>query len=425
MISDFFYPQAGGIELHVYHLSQKLIDLGHSVVVLTHAYNDRTGIRYLTNGLKVYYIPFWVVYRQSAFPTVFSAFPILRNIFIREQIDIVHGHGSFSTLSLEAIFHATTMGTKTVFTDHSLFGFANVGSILGNKTLTFSLLDVGHVITVSHTCKENTVLRAKLDAGKVSVIPNAVVWEDFTPARRRKNKPLTIVVISRLFPNKGIDLLTAITPRICSLCEDIRFLIAGEGPKFIDLEQMREFYQLQDRVELIGSVKHEQVRDVMVQGDIYLHPSLTEAFGTVLVEAASCGLLVVTTDVGGIPEVLPSHMTVFAKPEEDSLVKAVLKGIDLIKSGQLDTFSFHQEVQQMYDWKDIARRTEIVYQSLTKPNTDVLDRLTNHYSKGEWAGKLFVLCVVVDIFLHAFLDFWFPRDKIDLARKWPKKLPRH
>jgi phosphatidylinositol N-acetylglucosaminyltransferase subunit A len=55
----------------------------------------------------------------------------------------------------------------------------------------------------------------------------------------------------------------------------------------------------------------------MIRGDIYLHPSLTEAFGTVIVEAASCGLYVVATAVGGVPEVLPPHMTVFAKPEED------------------------------------------------------------------------------------------------------------
>jgi len=57
----------------------------------------------------------------------------------------------------------------------------------------------------------------------------------------------------------------------------------------------------------------------MIRGDIYLHPSLTEAFGTVIVEAASCGLYVVATAVGGVPEVLPPHMTIFAKPEEDGL----------------------------------------------------------------------------------------------------------
>ena len=49
------------------------------------------------------------------------------------------------------MFHARTMGLKTVFTDHSLFGFADASSILTNKVLKFSLADVSHVICVSHT----------------------------------------------------------------------------------------------------------------------------------------------------------------------------------------------------------------------------------------------------------------------------------
>ena len=51
----------------------------------------------------------------------------------------------------EAIMHANTIGLKTVFTDHSLFGFADVSSILTNKLLEFTLTDVDHVICVSNT----------------------------------------------------------------------------------------------------------------------------------------------------------------------------------------------------------------------------------------------------------------------------------
>jgi phosphatidylinositol glycan class A protein len=130
---------------------QKLIDRGHKVIVITHAYAGRTGVRYLTNGLKVYYVPFLVIYRETTFPTVFSFFPIFRNIVIRERIEIVHGHASLSSLCNEAILHARTMGLRTVFTDHSLFGFADAGSILTNKLLKFTLSDVDHAICVSHT----------------------------------------------------------------------------------------------------------------------------------------------------------------------------------------------------------------------------------------------------------------------------------
>lgn len=55
MVSDFFYPNMGGVEEHIFNLSQCLIGRGHKVVILTHSYGDRVGIRYMTNGLKVIY----------------------------------------------------------------------------------------------------------------------------------------------------------------------------------------------------------------------------------------------------------------------------------------------------------------------------------------------------------------------------------
>lgn len=466
MVSDFFYPQPGGVESHIYQLSTKLIDRGHKVIIITHAYQGRTGVHYLTNGLKVYHVPFLVIYRQSTMPTVFSFFPIFRNIIIREQIEIVHGHGSLSSFCIEAILHGRTMGLRAVFTDHSLFGFADAGSILTNKLLKFALSDVDHVICVSHTCKENTVLRASLDPLMVSVIPNAVVAENFQPLNytprigdnlplssapvlpRRLNteETITIVVICRLFYNKGADLLIAVIPRILESHPNVRFIIAGSGPKAIDLEQMLERRVLQDRVEMLGAIRHEEVRDVMVKGQIFLSPSLTEAFGTVIVEAASCGLYVVCTQVGGIPEVLPQEMTVFAKPEEDDLVQATRKAIAALRANKVRVHLFHDQVRKMYSWTDVASRTERVYNGITGQiseeefygqNLDggwsaargrtgvqsyaLIDRLKRYYGCGIWAGKLFCLCVIVDYLLFLFLEIWAPRDQIDVARSWPRK----
>ncbi|KAJ5676486.1 uncharacterized protein N7477_002119 [Penicillium maclennaniae] len=433
-IADFFFPQSGGIESHIYQLSSKLIDRGHKVIIITHAYKGRTGVRYLTNGLKIYHVPFFVIYRETTFPTVFSFFPIFRNIVIREQIEIVHGHASLSSFCGEAILHARTMGLRTVFTDHSLFGFADAASILTNKLLKFTLSDVDHAICVSHTCKENTVLRASLDPLMVSVIPNAVVAENFRPLSYTPraldqtptspvdprlsptpigpNDTITIVVISRLFYNKGTDLLIAAIPRILASNPNTRFIIAGSGPKAIDLEQMLERNVLQDKVELLGSVRHEEVRDVMVRGHIYLHPSLTEAFGTVIVEAASCGF----------------------------------KAIAALRSNKVRTDRFHDQVKMMYSWRDVAQRTERVYQGITgdispeefygyypgqgwEASGDrvrsfaLIDRLKRYYGCGVWAGKLFCLCVVIDFLIYVFLEMWFPRANIDIARSWPRKKP--
>jgi phosphatidylinositol glycan class A protein len=189
------------------------------VVVATHAYGNRSGVRYMTGGLKVYYVPWRPFVMQNTLPTFYGLLPIIRTILIRERITVVHGHQAFSTFCHEALMHARTMGYKVVFTDHSLYGFADVGSIHMNKVLQFTLADVTQAICVSHTSKENTVLRSGLPPEKVFVIPNAVDTSMFTPAvdRPKRSEEIVIVVISRLVYRKGVDLLVEVIPEVCRL----------------------------------------------------------------------------------------------------------------------------------------------------------------------------------------------------------------
>lgn len=63
----------------------------------------------------------------------------------------------------------------------SLFGFADLSAVVTNKLIEITLSTCNHCICVSHTGKENTVLRAKVPKDKVSVIPNAVDTAYFTP----------------------------------------------------------------------------------------------------------------------------------------------------------------------------------------------------------------------------------------------------
>lgn len=398
MVSDFFYPNMGGVEMHIWCLSQCLIQRGHKVIVVTHAYEGRQGIRYMTNGLKVYYLPLAVFYDQVIFPTFYAFFALFRNILIRERISIVHGHQSISALTNECILYARTMGYKTCYTDHSLFGFADIASIHINKALMATLSDIDHVICVSHTCRENLVLRAALHPSLVSTIPNAVDATKFTPdpSRRYPSNTINIVLLSRLVYRKGIDLLVKVIPLVCSKVNNVHFIIGGDGPKKLLLEEMRERYQLHDRIELLGAVPHHRVRDVLVRGHIFLNCSLTEAFCIALLEAASCGLFVVSTKVGGVPEVLPPSMVKFAEPNVESLYEALVEAISI--SRRVVPAEFHERVKSMYHWADVAKRTEIVYQTIIMTRRPSLAmRLTRYSTIGPFAGP--ALCVIVT-FLH-------------------------
>lgn len=78
----------------------------------------------------------------------------------------------------------------------------------------------------------------------------------------------------------------------------------GAGPKAAALRDMVTREGLGDRVHLVGPVQREAVRTFLNQGHVFLNASLTESFCMAILEAASAGLLVVSTSVGGVPEVV-------------------------------------------------------------------------------------------------------------------------
>ena len=331
----------------------------------------------MTNGLKVYYLPISVCYDQVALPTLVTYLFLFRNILIREQISIVHAHQSTSTLTNEAILLARAMGYKVCYTDHSLFGFDEVSSIHINKIMTITLSDIDQAICVSNICKENLTLRARLHPTRISTIPNAVDPTRFTPdpSLRSPSHTINIVLLSRLVHRKGIDLACKIIPLVCAKFPSVYFIIGGDGPKKLALEEMREQFQLHERVELLGAVPHNKVRgnltaavfvpndtDVLVRGHVFLNCSLTESFCIALLEASSCGLFVVSTRVGGVSEVLPPSMIRFAEPTVQDLVDALSEAVSMAK--RIVPSELHARMIHMYDWTDVARRTVLVYNEI-------------------------------------------------------------
>ncbi|THH18290.1 hypothetical protein EW146_g2663 [Bondarzewia mesenterica] len=414
-------------------LSANLIRRGHKVIVITHSHPpDRVGIRWLLPSLKVYYIPFPTLVSSATLPNFFTFLPYFRTIVLREHITLIHAHASLSSLGHEGILHAHLMGVRTVFTDHSLFGFADAASILTNKLLEATLRSVDAAICVSHTGRENTVLRANLRPQCVHVIPNAIVPNQFQPAAHPlASETITIVVVSRLAYRKGIDLLVATAPRICAAFPNARFVVGGDGPKMIDLLQMREKHMLQDRIELLGPVRHRDVRNVLIQGSIFLNTSLTESFGIAILEAACAGLYVVSTKVGGVPEILPEDMISFANPTEDDVFEAMSEAIRIVSRGEHDPHLAHERIKGFYDWSEVAQRTEVVYQNVMNSEShDLWERIKRQVSNitaltrslGPFAGPIFTIILIVDCLFFMFLEWWMPREDLDyVTEHWDRE----
>ena len=130
-----------------------------------------------------------------------------------------------------------------------------------------------------------------------------------------------------------------------------------------------------------------------------MNTSLTEAFGIAILEAACAGLYVVSTRVGGVPEILPEDMISFAEPEEDGssifyfnryavlldlllcldVIRAISEAIAIVKMGRHDPFKAHERIKTFYNWEEVTSRTEKVYDAVLKSRQmDLMERIQRY-----------------------------------------------
>lgn len=195
----------------------------------------------------------------------------------------------------------------------------------------------------------------------------------------------------------------------------VHFLIGGDGPKLLDLQEMVERERLQERVEFLGSVPHANVRNVLVRGDIFLNCSLTESFCIAILEAACCGLLVVSTNVGGVPEVLPDDMIMLSDPTVDNMVTCVRKAVQIDRTDAV-AYETHERIRDAYSWERVAEETILVYEKVRSANRrGFLARMHCYQSLNGISG--FVVCclaLIVEAWVR-IVDWWEPIHKIDIV----------
>eukprot|EP00915_Cephaloidophora_sp_WS-2016_P004743 GHVH01006332.1.p1 GENE.GHVH01006332.1~~GHVH01006332.1.p1 ORF type:complete len:286 (+),score=29.43 GHVH01006332.1:56-913(+) len=227
MVSDFFYPDAGGVEMNIWATAQCLRKNGNKVIIVTATKGGRIGIRYMAN-IKVFYLPQQRWIANVILPSGLSS-PILRSIMIREGVQIIHVHQCTTAIGLEAFYIGRLLGLHTIYHDHSLFSISDPVGFHVNKLLNVVIRSaVSKVVAVSHTNKENLLIRAGVPMDKVYVIPNAIDPTQFRPnPEARDPNYITIVTVIRMTFRKGVDLLLDIIPETCSKFPNVKFLLGG------------------------------------------------------------------------------------------------------------------------------------------------------------------------------------------------------
>jgi glycosyltransferase involved in cell wall biosynthesis len=186
------------------------------------------------------------------------------------------------------------------------------------------------------------VLRGKGYRGPAAVIPqfgvDPAIFAPSTEDYGRKTKdqsdfvlrPASCVIgyAGALIPEKGVDLLL----RACAGLPDTswRLAIVGDGPERAHLGALAGTLGIGERVEFLGQRASTQMPDVYPTFDMLVLPSLTrpnwkEQFGRVLIEAMACGIPVIGSDSGEIPNVIGDAGLIFAEGDIDALRDSIAR----------------------------------------------------------------------------------------------------
>ena len=338
-------------------LGRELVSLGHSVIIITHRYGKYNG-KFKIHGMLVYYLDLPVICSKTTLPTLFCTYPLYKSIFLYHNIDIVHGHQSMSTMGMESIYHAQQLGISTILTDHSMFEFLKIERIICNTLNQFICQHIDHIICVSKSASINTAKRLNKSINDISIIPNGIDTKLFYPNINQNNKRIRVLFCARLVFRKGIDLLASALPLICK-SKNIEIFVVGDGPMKNIVEQVIDEHELYEQVKLKDTHKLKDIPELLRSCDIFLNTSLTETFCMAILEASACGLAVVTTNVGGVSEVLDSRYVYYCKATAQDIADQVNKAAKELK--EMNKERNYNKLVKKYDWKRIAKRNEKVY----------------------------------------------------------------
>jgi glycosyltransferase involved in cell wall biosynthesis len=382
IVTPFYPPDLGGIAVHVHELVNRLMSFGIKCQVITCARNPRSlyWVKRIGDGLELVGVN---SVTPISFPETMRSFRIpFYGTFIRDIIcsfdpDIIHLHGHHYPISWLVAFDQKLHDIPKVLTVHGMYALNpyNVGGKtiieeIFNQTLLRSFLSkIDGVIALTRTIAKYI---SRYTHKPIFIIPNGVNVNVFQENLHRKmeyrrNYGLpedrkVILFRGRFNHVKGIIEYSEAAAILSRLRDDVYFLAVGDGPlKSIIIKIFEKYVNGQ----VMFWTPYERIHELYIASDVYVMPSKWEAFGITLLESMAADLVIVATNIGGIPDVLDQYpKKVLIYPP---VTRSILYGIiNALKMTDKQHQQKRQDILRHYDWENIARKVISSYTHFLK-----------------------------------------------------------
>lgn len=396
LIVSWEYPPyvVGGMGKHVAELAPALPEVGIDgepicVDVLSTRYGGGPAEERVNDYLTVYRVETPPLSHFDYYNSAVSGSSVLinqaRRLAWKHRYDVIHNHDWLTGPASVTLKHEWKVPLLT--TVHATERGRHQGHITNETSRQIESVE-GHtcyeawrVIACSQFMRREVQDYFGVPDDKVDIIANGIDMRALnraTPETIRRmrsryapNGEKLLFFVGRMTYEKGLHVLLQAMPSILEMYPNTRLLVGGKNSERF-VPQAKEM-GIGHAVEFLGYLTDEE-RDHLYQTvDGAIFPSLYEPFGIVALEAMALGCNVITTDVGGLGEVvdhLRNGLTVYPNDPE-SIAWAVNELFTNPTAAQHRRLEARQEVQERYSWDVIAKATACLYDSIAQERSSV------------------------------------------------------
>jgi glycosyltransferase involved in cell wall biosynthesis len=387
-ISPEYLPLSGGTGAYVYYLANELIKHGNSICVVT-GYDESADVK-VNEQLSAFFLKIPKTPVVKSFLFAASAFRKMNKIRDSCAVDIAHANlplvPSFAVpanfgKTLVATVHSTWKGEAEAIRGepYSRLNPNEKFMVSFNWFLRIfeeNMLErANKIIAVSDFTRRELLQYYKVKTAKIRVIHNGVDTRKFQPAAdKRKAKEelglnpedIAILSVGRLYARKGLFTLIESMPEVVKRFKNAKFVISGKGQS----NEMKKLVAhatklgVRDNIVFTGYFPDSKLPRLYQAADVFAFSTFYENLPFAVLEALSTGLPVVTTCVGGIPEMIANGKNGFlvqpfnAQQLSDKVLYCLEHPADAEEMGVLA----RKIILEQFEWRLIVQKVLRVYE---------------------------------------------------------------
>lgn len=356
-------PNVGGAEKHMLLLAKYLQKQGVSVLLAYGRYSRLKTMRadFEAAGARVFELRTFHKHDPRHY---FE----LRGLLEKERPDLLHIHLWNPGAGRYAFFAGERTRVPAIATEHDPFELHGVKRWIKKRCLRRTT----HTIAVSDAGKRAMQVWYGLRDEAITTVHNGIEMERFVDSVSTVDLPLSpddrvITCVAELHERKGHRYLLEAFSALKKTYPLLQLWLVGEGPAKQQLLLLQR--QLQQREPgIIGRVHflgwRNDVPAILKRSEIFVLPSLSEAFGLAVIEAMASGVAVVGTASGGVPEIVENGVTGLLVPPADSraLATAIATLLDHPEKKREIEAAALQRVREQFTAEGMAEKTIAVYE---------------------------------------------------------------